>query len=361
MDFLQPTTWAEALAMKGAHPDAMPIAGGTDVMVDINFDRHRPPAFIDLMRIAELAEWGEEGDWLRIGAGVTYTRLIAELGARLPGLAMASRTVGSPQIRNRGTVGGNLGSAPPAGCPPPPLLASGAIVERASAAGTRRLPVEEFFVGPKRSAMRKDELIAAFLIEPAKGPQQFSKVGTRNAMVIAVCSFALAIDSERRRIGTGIGSAAPTPVMAPDAERFLESVIDERGLWEKRGAVEETALERFGELVAAAAKPIDDVRGTAAYRRHALAVMARRSFTWAWNEYRKGSRGSAARSTGGRASRRTCGRGRACSTCCASTSICPVRRMRASKASAARARCISTGSWSARAWCSAARRKVARW
>ena len=149
------------------------------------------------------------------------------------------------------------------------------------------MPVHEFYVGPKRNAMRKDELIAAFLVEPKQGPQQFSKVGTRNAMVIAVCSFALAIDSERRRIGTGIGSAAPTPVMAPDAERFLESVLDERGLWEKRGAVEETALERFGELVAAAAKPIDDVRGTAAYRRHALAVMARRSFTWAWNEYRK--------------------------------------------------------------------------
>src|ERR1700687_3631079 len=286
MDFLQPTTWAEALAMKAEHPEAMPIAGGTDVMVDINFDRHRPPAFIDLMRIAELAEWGEEGDWLRIGAGVTYTRLIAELGARLPGLAMASRTVGSPQIRNRGTVGGNLGSASPAGDAHPPLLASGAIVELGSTAGIRRLPAHDFFVGPKRSAMRKDELIRAFLVEPAPGPQQFSKVGTRNAMVIAVCSFALAIDSERRRIGTGLGSAAPTPVRAIEAELFLSGVLDENGLWEKPAAIEESALVRFGQLVAAAAKPIDDIRGTAAYRRHALAVMARRSFVWAWNEYR---------------------------------------------------------------------------
>ena len=272
--------------MKGAHPDALPIAGGTDVMVEINFDRHRPPAFIDLTRIAELSEWGQEGDWLRIGAGVTYTRLIAELGDRLPGLAMASRTVGSPQIRNRGTVGGNLGSASPAGDAHPPLLASGAIVELASAAGTRRLPADEFFVGPKRNAMRKDELIAAFLVEPAKGPQQFSKVGTRNAMVIAVCSFALAIDSERRRIGTGIGSAAPTPVRAIEAELFLAGVLDEKGLWEKPAAVDESALARFGQLVAAAANPIDDVRGTAAYRRHALAVMARRGFVWAWNDYR---------------------------------------------------------------------------
>jgi CO/xanthine dehydrogenase FAD-binding subunit len=286
MDFLQPATWAEALAMKAAHPEALPIAGGTDVMVEINFDRQRPASFIDLTRIAELAEWGEEGTLMRVGAGVTYTRLIDELGGRLPGLAMASRTVGSPQIRNRGTVGGNLGSASPAGDAHPPLLASGAVVELGSVTGTRRLPAHEFFVGPKRNAMRKDELIAAFLVAPAKGPQQFSKVGTRNAMVIAVCSFALAIDSEQRRIGTGIGSAAPTPVTAGEAERFITGVLEERGLWEKPAAVEQSALERFGELVAAAASPIDDVRGTAAYRRHALAVMARRSFVWAWNEYR---------------------------------------------------------------------------
>ncbi|HXD80444.1 MAG TPA: FAD binding domain-containing protein [Candidatus Acidoferrum sp.] len=285
MDFLQPATWTEALAIKAARPDALPIAGGTDVMVEINFDRHRPPAFLDLTRIAELSEWGPEDGMLRIGAGVTYTRLIDEIGDRIPGLAIASRTVGSPQIRNRGTVGGNLGSASPAGDAHPALLASRAIVELASVGATRRLPVREFFVGPKRNAMREDELIAAFLIEPAQGPQQFSKVGTRNAMVIAVCSFALAIEPERRRVGTGIGSAAPTPVAAPEAESFIQGVLDEDDLWQKRAPVPESALTRFGELVAAAAKPIDDVRGTAAYRRRALAVMARRSFTWAWNDY----------------------------------------------------------------------------
>src|ERR1700674_4132764 len=238
MEFLQPTTWAEALAMKAARPDALPIAGGTDVMVEINFDRHRPAAFIDLTRIPELSAWGEEHGLLRVGAGVTYTRIMDELGDRLPGLAKASRTVGSPQIRNRGTVGGNLGSASPAGDAHPPLLASAASVELASVGGSRRLPAREFFVGPKRNAMRKDELIAAFLVEPAKGPQQFSKVGTRNAMVIAVCSFALAIDSENRRIGTGIGSAAPTPVTAGEAERFLAGVLEEQGLWDKPVAVE---------------------------------------------------------------------------------------------------------------------------
>src|SRR5882757_2368816 len=192
--------------MKTAHPEALPIAGGTDVMVEINFDRHRPEAFIDLTRIAELSEWGRDGDVLRIGAGVTYTRLINELGDQLPGLAMASRTVGSPQIRNRGTVGGNLGSASPAGDAHPPLLASGARVELASLRGVRTVPVAEFFTGPKRSVLAPDELIAAFLVPPAAGPQQFAKVGTRNAMVIAVCSFALALDPARRRVGTGIGS-----------------------------------------------------------------------------------------------------------------------------------------------------------
>ena len=278
MEFLQPSTWTEALGMKAAHPEATPIAGGTDLMVEINLDHGRPVAILDLTRIAELKEWGTEDGRLRVGAGVTYTRLIDELGDRLPGLAMASRTVGSPQIRNRGTVGGNLGTSSPAGDALPPLLASDALVELASVSGMRRLPVREFFTGPKRNAMRKDELIAAFLVGPAAGAQQFSKVGTRNAMVIAVCSFALAIDPERRTVGTGIGSAGPTPLRAPDAETFIQAELD----WDGRKQLSPATLDRFGELVAAAARPIDDIRGTAAYRRHALAVLARRCLAWAW-------------------------------------------------------------------------------
>jgi CO/xanthine dehydrogenase FAD-binding subunit len=282
MELFQPDSWAEALQVKAAHPEATPIAGGTDVMVEINLDQGRPASILDLTRISELTEWGTDGGWLRISAGVTYTRLIDELGDRLPGLAMASRTVGSPQIRNRGTVGGNLGTASPAGDAHPPLLASDAMVELASTSGSRRVPIREFFTGPKRNAARKDELIAAFLVEPANGGQQFSKVGTRNAMVIAVCSFALALDAERRRVGTGIGSAGPTPLRATEAEEFMKGVLDEENLWDRRTAVSESALKRFGELVASAAQPIDDVRGTAAYRRHALSVLARRCFTWAW-------------------------------------------------------------------------------
>ena len=278
MEFFQPSTWREALEIKSAHPEAVPIAGGTDVMVELNLDHNRPAAFIDLTRVRELTDWGMDGGLLRIGAGVTYTRLVDEVGERLPGLAIASRTVGSPQIRNRGTVGGNLGTSSPAGDAHPPLLASDAQVELASTAGVRRVPVREFFTGPKRNAMKKEELISAFLVEPAPGPQQFAKVGTRNAMVIAVCSFALAVDPARRTVGTGIGSAGPTPLRAVEAERFLQGELD----WEHRKAPTEATLQRFGELVGAAAKPIDDVRGTAAYRRHALAVMARRCLTWAW-------------------------------------------------------------------------------
>ena len=129
MEFLQPATWPEALQMKAAHPQAVPIQGGTDVMVELNFDRRRPAHLLDLGRVAELAHWAADNGHIRLGANVTYTRVIDELGGRLPGLAMASRTVGSPQIRNRGTVGGNLGAASPAGDAHPPLLAAYAQVE----------------------------------------------------------------------------------------------------------------------------------------------------------------------------------------------------------------------------------------
>ena len=286
VEILAPDTWEQALAMKAAQPDAIPIAGGTDLMVALNFDRARPQAILDLTRVAELRDWGTADGRLRIGAGVTYTRLIEELGERLPGLAIASRTVGSPQIRNRGTVGGNLGTASPAGDGLPPLYVSDAEVELASATGTRRLPVAEFVTGPKRQAARDDELIAAFHLPAATGAQQFAKIGTRNAMVIAVCSLSLAVWPERRAVCACIGSAGPTPIRAGEAEAFIAGVLDEERLWEGRGPLPRAALERFGELVAAAAAPIDDVRGSAAYRRHALSVLARRLLTWAWEEQR---------------------------------------------------------------------------
>jgi CO/xanthine dehydrogenase FAD-binding subunit len=279
MEFLQPVGWAEALEAKAEHPEALPLWGGTDVMVDVNFGRARPETVLDLTRVSELTQWDRDDGTLRVGAGVTYTRAIAELGDALPGLAIASRTVGSPQIRNRGTIGGNIGSSSPAGDALPPLYASGAEVELASTRGTRRLPISEFITGPKRNVMDEDELIAAFHIRAARGGEQFSKIGTRNAMVIAVCSFAIALDDERRTVGTCLGSAAPTPRRATEAEAFIAGALD----WDGRGAIDAEALDRFGALVADAASPIDDQRGSATYRRHALSVLARRTIKWAWN------------------------------------------------------------------------------
>jgi CO/xanthine dehydrogenase FAD-binding subunit len=283
MEILRPTSLDEALQMKAARPHARPIAGGTDLMVELNFDRTRPEAILDLGHVAELSEHARVNGTLRVGAGVPYTRLIRELGDALPGLAIASRTVGSPQIRNRGTVGGNLGTSSPAGDGLPPLFASDAVVEVASATdGVRSVPVAEFVTGPKRNALRDDELITAFRIPVAGGPQQFAKIGTRNAMVIAVCSLSVHLWPGERTVKACIGSAGPTPIRASEAETFVSSELD----WDGRAPLSATAAAEFGRLVEAAARPIDDVRGTAAYRHHALGVLARRALRWSWDEYR---------------------------------------------------------------------------
>jgi CO/xanthine dehydrogenase FAD-binding subunit len=284
MKMVRPATWEEALTAKAEDAGLLPIAGGTDVMVEINFDRRRPAGLLDLTCLGELQRWEVVDGVVRLGAGVSYARVLAELSELLPGLALASRTVGSPQIRNRGTVGGNLGSASPAGDAHPPLLATGAVVEVASVRGTRRIPVAEFFTGVKRSGLEPDELIRAVHVPVAAGPQQFAKIGTRNAMVIAVCSFAVALDPAAGTVGTGIGSAAPTPRRAVEAEDYLTTALAGEGLWESGSPIPEPVVRRFGELVADAASPIDDVRGSADYRRHALAVMARRTLHWAWQE-----------------------------------------------------------------------------
>src|ERR1035438_7513855 len=216
MDFLQPGSLAGALAAKAERPGAVPIAGGTDVMVEINFDTRRPEALLDLNRVPELASWEPDGGQVRLGACLTYARLIAELGTLLPGLAMAARTIGSPQIRNRGTIGGNLGAASPAGDCHPVLLATGAAVQVASVRGVRLIPAEDFYLGPKRSTLAADELITAVLVPFARGPQQFAKIGSRNAMVIAVCAFALDLRPDTAAgVGTGIGSAGPAPPPGP--------------------------------------------------------------------------------------------------------------------------------------------------
>ncbi|MEU3026677.1 FAD binding domain-containing protein [Streptomyces incarnatus] len=287
MDFLRPASWEEALAAKAAHPTAVPIAGGTDVMVEINFDHRRPEYLLDLNRVVDLYEWETGEDSVRLGASVPYSTIMERLRAELPGLALASHTVASPQIRNRGGVGGNLGTASPAGDAHPALLAAGAEVEVASAArGTRMIPIDDFYTGVKRNALQPDELIRAVHVKKADGPQQYSKVGTRNAMVIAVCAFGLALHPESRTVRTGIGSAAPTPVRAKAAEEFLNAALAEGGFWDNGKTITPAVAKQFADLCAASCNPIDDVRGTASYRRHAVGVMARRTLTWTWESYR---------------------------------------------------------------------------
>jgi CO/xanthine dehydrogenase FAD-binding subunit len=257
VDVLTPRTLDDALRLKSDHPEAVPIQGGTDLMVALNFDRARPELLLNLNEVEELRGWSRDNGTLRLGAGLTYTEAMGDdLAAELPALAEASRTVGSPQIRNRGTIGGNLGTASPAGDALPPLLVEGTEVELASVRGRRRLALEEFLVGVKRNALADDEVIVAAGVRASGQPQTFMKIGPRNAMVIAVCSLALVADRERGELRAAFGSSAPVVrlVSAPIAD-----VAD------------------FPEQVAAAASPIDDVRGTAAYRRHALRVLTQRA------------------------------------------------------------------------------------
>lgn len=290
MDFLRPASWEEALAAKAEHPTAVPIAGGTDVMVEINFDHRRPEYLLDLNRIGDLSEWEVGEKTVRLGASVPYTKIMENLRTELPGLALASHTVASPQIRNRGGVGGNLGTASPAGDAHPALLAAGCEVEVESVRGRRMIPIDDFYVGVKRNAMEADELIRAVHLPKADGPQQFSKVGTRNAMVIAVCAFGIALHPETRTVRTGIGSAAPTPVRAREAEDFLAAALDEGGFWESGSPIPPSVAKQFAQLASGACNPIDDVRGSAKYRRHAVGIMARRTLGWTWESYRGNER-----------------------------------------------------------------------
>ncbi|MEV0644097.1 FAD binding domain-containing protein [Phytomonospora sp. NPDC050363] len=290
MDDLRPRSWGEALAMRAAHPDALPVAGGTDLMPRMNLAGLRPTALLDLSRVPDLAGWEDRSAWLWIGAAMTYTAMLAELGEHAPALAAASRAVGSPQIRNRGTIGGNLGTASPAGDCHPVLLATRATIEVESPRGQRLIPAREFYLGPRRNALAPDELIRGLLVPKATGPQQFSKVGVRNAMVIAVSSFAVALHRDERRVGTGIGSAGPTPLVAGAAERYLNAELTAGDYWDRKRPLPGPITSRFAELVSAAAEPIDDLRATAGYRRHSLGVLASRALRWCWTDYLKGHR-----------------------------------------------------------------------
>jgi CO/xanthine dehydrogenase FAD-binding subunit len=250
------------------------LAGGTDLMVEINFGRLRPADVIAIDRLQELRAIERNGR-VRMGALVTYTRMLDEDPGSVA-LREAARTVGSPQIRNAGTLGGNLATSSPAGDTLPVLAALDATVILRSRSGERRVAFAEFMTGPKKNVRRTDELVIGAEWDDAGPAQTFMKVGTRNAMVIAVAGLALVVDRARRRVGVGLGSCGPTILRAPEAERFARGMFDELG-WERPVRPSEAARSEFAKLVSAAARPIDDARGTAAYRRHVLGVMASRA------------------------------------------------------------------------------------
>jgi CO/xanthine dehydrogenase FAD-binding subunit len=282
MDVFLPRALDEALELAASTPGVVPIAGGTDVMVEINMDLGRPETLMDVSRLPELAEWRREDGHLFMGAGVTYTRIMRELSEHTA-LVQASRSVGSPQIRNRGTVGGNLGTGSPAGDALPVLAAWDAQIVLGRAGGaTRSVPWREFLTGVKQTAREPGELILGARWSVPRGPGSFSKIGTRNAMVIAVANLCLQVDEDGRSIRVALGSVAPTVVRAQAAETFAAQAFQDSGLWDdSRMRLGSDVIERFGELVTEAANPIDDVRGTSAYRRHAVEVMARRALGWA--------------------------------------------------------------------------------
>jgi CO/xanthine dehydrogenase FAD-binding subunit len=259
MAMFRPRSVEEVVAILTEHPEATLLAGGTDLMVEVNARRVTPSTVISLRGIGELRAW--EGD--RIGACVTYDRLVA---GRHPALAQAARTVGSPQIRNAGTIGGNIATASPAGDTIPFLAAAGASVEVASPSGRRSVPIDQFITGVKRTVLAPGEVISAILL-PSDLPkaQAFAKVGIRDAMVIAIVS-ACVIRWPDGRTRVALGAAGPVPVRARRAEELIAGTSDPSP----------AMLDAFAALVAEDASPITDHRGTERYRRHAAGVLARR-------------------------------------------------------------------------------------
>jgi CO/xanthine dehydrogenase FAD-binding subunit len=282
---LVPDRLDDALAALVSDPPLTVLAGGTDLMVELNYGRRRPLDVLSLRRLTGLRDWHVErsaagGDEVVLGAAVTYTALLGdELAGLLPALAQAARTVGSPQIRNAGTIGGNLVTGSPAGDTLPVLVALEATVDLASArGGTRTLPVSEFLTGPKQTARRPDELLVAVRVPVAAGPSEFLKIGVRNAMVIAVANCALVVDRRRRALHCALGAVGPVPIRDEDAELWATTRLD----WDGDQPPHPSVVEGFGRRMAAAARPIDDHRATADYRRHAVGVMARRALERAW-------------------------------------------------------------------------------
>ena len=284
MSVARPRSLAEALDALSSAPDAHLLAGGTDFMVEVNFGHRRPERIVALRRVAELQGWTADDATFDLGALVTYRQVEHELAGDLPALAAAARTVGSPQIRNAGTIGGNIGTASPAGDALPLLTALDAQVVCAGVDGERTLPLTEYITGPKRTDRRAGEVMTRVRCDRVRGPQHFLKIGPRNAMAISVACLALVADVDRRQVRVGLGSVGPRPARPRDAEQFAAARID----WEA-GTMAPDDVDEFGRMVAAAAAPISDHRGTQEYRSHAVGVLARRGLRRALHDLAAGS------------------------------------------------------------------------
>ena len=275
MTVVNATSLQEAMQALRDHPGARLVQGGTDLMVELNFNRTKVEDVVALRRVNELRRWhiDEEGGALRIGAGVPYAEMErSPLLELVPALAQAARTVGSPQIRAAGSLGGNLGTCSPAGDGLPVLSALDATVHLRSLDGQRDVSVHEFMVGVKKNDRRPDEVIVAVTLPVLRGFQGYAKVGTRNAMVISAASACLAHDSVGGTLRVALGAVAPTIVRARKAEAWLATQVALTGAL----SVSPGLAREFGQRAANECSPIDDHRSTASYRRHAVAVLAER-------------------------------------------------------------------------------------
>ena len=271
MPVLIPHTIAEATALLADHPDATILNGGTDLMVEVNFNHRRPESVLLLRNVPQLSQWSTDtaAGTITIGAGVPYSVMErGEIAVAVPALAQAARTVGSPQIRAAGTMGGNLGTCSPAGDTLPVLSALEAKIHLSSIDEERTMAFNDFMVGPKRSSRKTNEIITAITMPITNNRQGYSKVGVRNAMVISVASACFAIVDNSPRLA--MGSVGPTILRATEAEKFLmESSPDLNN-------ISDAVAREFGRIASSEARPIDDHRSTAAYRSHAIGVLAAR-------------------------------------------------------------------------------------
>ena len=275
MPVLIPRSVDELVEIFQDHPTAKLLAGGTDYMVEVNLRGRKPETMISLRQVKELTEWSVRPTQSRItiGAGVPYADMeIGEIARLVPALAQAARTVGSPQIRAAGTIGGNLGTCSPAGDSLPVLAALNATIHVIGPDGNRDIEFVNFMVGVKKNSLLPSEFVHSVSLPIVEGWQGYAKVGTRNAMVISTASACLVRDSDEGFVSIALGSVGPTIIRAHDAEAWLMKATSLRD-----GAqLEPSIAQEFGRRVAQESRPIDDHRSTAEYRRHAVGVLAQR-------------------------------------------------------------------------------------